>query len=63
MAVDVDLAGEGTPGLQADVEQAGLAIEEVEVEEEARAPRRTDGRPPVATGEPEAAAGFDRRET
>src|SRR5262249_61353374 len=62
VAVEVDLDGEREPGLQADVEEAELAVEEVEVEEEALAPGGADHRPSMPIGEPEAAARLDRGE-
>ena len=52
----------GNQVCSADVEKAELAVEEVEVEEEALAPRRSDRRAAVPVGQPEAAAGLDRRE-
>ena len=62
MAVEVDLDGEREPGLQADVEETELAVQEVEVEEEALPPRRADHRPPLPRGEAKAAARLDRGE-
>ena len=62
MAVEVDLDGEREPGLEADVEQAEAAVQEVEVEEEALPPRRADHRTPLPIGESKAAARLDRGE-
>jgi hypothetical protein len=44
------------------VEQAEVAVDEVEVQQEALPPRGADGRAPVGVGEPKAAAGLDGRE-
>jgi hypothetical protein len=62
VAVEVDLDGEREPGLEADVEEAEAAVEGVEVEEEALAPRGADDRPPLPVGEAKAAARLDRGE-
>src|SRR5262249_34812050 len=59
VAVDVDLHREGKPRLHPGVAEAELAVEEVEVEEEALAPRRPDRWAALAVGQPEAAAGRD----
>jgi hypothetical protein len=62
VAVDVDLDGERAPGLQADMEEAEVRIEEVEVEEEALPPRGTDRWAAAPVGEAKTAARLDRRE-
>jgi hypothetical protein len=58
MAVDVHLTGEGKHGLQADVHQAELGVEEVEVEDALRTLAEGELRTVLATEELDAAAEF-----
>ena len=58
-AVDADLDGEGDPGLQADVHEAELTVEEVEVDVQAGAVGGFESEDVVAAEEAEGAADFD----
>jgi len=58
MAVDIDLRGEGEPGLDADVAEAELGIEEVEVENTLRAAGEDESGAALAIAEFDGAAGL-----
>ena len=58
VAVDVDLDREGEPRLQADVDEAELRVEEVEVEDALRPPREHQARPVLAADQLDGAAAF-----
>jgi hypothetical protein len=58
VAVDVDLGREREPGLHADVTQAELGIEEVEIEDPLRTPGEHEAGPAVAVAEFDGATGL-----
>ena len=62
VAVEADLDGEREPGGDANVQEAELAIDEVEVQTQALAAGRNDARPTLAVGQLEALAGLDGRQ-
>ena len=62
VAVDVDLDREREPGRQADVDQAQLGIEEVEVQDALLPPRVDQARSALAGGQPEAGAALHAAE-